>query len=131
MPVTVADLVARSDKGSFVLTTTPDTPLVSGAAPIQTPHPQQALVPHGSAHRTAYGWSAVYRTRRLAGDVLVVDSAVAASYLQMVLDHVWTAFDVLDLRMGLVGYPPNTHQGLSPGTWPNPPPGAPPTGVPD
>jgi hypothetical protein len=126
MSATVASLQARADGAQFTLTQTANTPLRSGSMPLQTTHPLQALVPHGSTSRTAISWTAVYRTRRLAGDTLVVDSAVAASFLQLVLDHVNTVFDAIDLNMNLVGYPanrtvgpvgqPNTTPGLPPGS---------------
>jgi hypothetical protein len=107
MSATIASLTARADGGRFVLTQTANTPLVSGNAPLQGTHPLQGLVPHGSPHRTAISWNAVYRSQILRGDTLVVDSSVAASALELVLDHVNTVFDALDLRLNLVGVPPN------------------------
>jgi hypothetical protein len=129
MTVTLAALQARADGGQFTLTQTSGTNLVSGAAPLQKTHPLQYLAPHGSANRTAIGWSAIYRTRRLTGDVLVVDTAVASAYVQSVLDHAWTMMDSVDLDMNLVNYPPNTHGG--PSGQPATVAGTAPTGVPD
>jgi len=115
---TVASLATRADGGQFQVLVTPGTNLRSGGEPLQKTHPLQRFVPHDSEARTAIAWSAVYRTRRLPGDVLVVDTVVAAQYLQLVLDHVETLFDALDLDMNLVGVPANGV--LGPTGQPNP-----------
>jgi hypothetical protein len=114
MSVTLAELQARADGGQFTLTQTANTPLVAGSEPIQKTHPLQRLVPHGSPSRTAIAWSAVYRSWILKGDVLVVDSAVASSFLHLVLDHAWTVFDSVDLRLNLYGVPPNATRASPP-----------------
>ena len=128
MSATVASLTARSDGGQFALTQTANTTMRTGGAYPQGTHPLQIIVPHASSARTALGWSAVYRTKRLLGDVLVVDTAVAGDYLQLVLDHVETIFDSIDLNLGLLGYPSNTR--LGPTGQPQYVPSANPTGVP-
>ena len=124
MTVTIASLQARADGGQFFLTQTPGTNLRAGNAPLQVGHPQQYLVSHASNDRTAISWTAVYRTLRMNGETLVVDTAVASSFLQLVLDRVNTLFDSVDLNRGLVGYPANSSQG--PVGQPNQIPGLPP-----
>ena len=130
MTITVASLQARADGGQFTLVQTANTPLTGGGnMPFQPAHPQQQSVPHKSSSRTAIGWTAVYRTQRLQGEVLIVDTVVASSFLQYVLDRVNVIFDSIDLNVGLVGYPQNTHQG--PTGQPQFLPSGGPLGVPD
>lgn len=114
MTVTIASLQARADGGQFTLTQVPNTPLTSGSMPLQQPHPLQRVVPHASPTRTAISWTAVYRTWRLPGTTLVIDTSVAQSYVQLVLDSANLAFDSIDLRMNLVGVPPNATRASAP-----------------
>jgi hypothetical protein len=125
MSATLASLQARADGGQFTLTQTPNTPMTSGAQPIQKPNPFQLTTPHRSPNRTAIGWSAVYRMQRIPGDVLVVDTAIASQYLQLVLDHANGVLDAVDLRLNMVGFPPNSTLGQGIGNV-NPVPGLPP-----
>ena len=128
-PTTLASLQARADGGQCFVTVTPNTALVSGNAPIQKTHPLQYLVPHGSPNRTAISWTAVYRSQRLTGDTLVVDSAVEGSFIQLVYDHIATSFDSIDMRMNLVGVPPNATRASAPAVLqPQFLPGLPPSG---
>ena len=116
--ITLAALTARCERttGSFTFTEVANTPLGGGGnMPFQPAMEGQRLVPHANASRTAIGWSAVYRTHRLSGNVLVVDSSVASVYVQSVLDAAWLALDAWDLRQqgtsGPVGQPnPSTGQ---------------------
>jgi hypothetical protein len=72
--------------------------ILGGAIGPQLPFPGQYRIPHASPNRTLIQWSAVYRTHRIAGYALVVDSAIAASYVQCVLDQARGCLDSWDLR---------------------------------
>jgi hypothetical protein len=112
--ITQADLVARADGGQFVLTQAVNTSMTTGPQFPGGTHPLQRLVPHGSANRTAITWSAVYRQWQLRGNTLVVDTAVAASFLQLVLNEASSQMDCVDLRLNLVNVPPNATRASSP-----------------
>jgi hypothetical protein len=134
MSVTAAQLQARADGGQFQLLQVVGTTQLSGptfvsvfGSPtyIQVIHPLQTLFRSATPSRTAISWTSVYRTWRLSGSILVVDSSIAASCVQLVLNDAQNVMDGVDLRMNLFGYPPNGRRGPVgfPQTSPNAPPG--------
>ena len=97
MPHTLADLTNRADGGRFVLSVVASMPLRAGDDPQQ----QYMPVARGSGSNVAVSWTATYRGRVWTGHMLVADSRISSYAQGIVLDAAWTAFDGIDMRLGI------------------------------